>query len=543
MSALETNPRRRSAFAGVLRAFVWLVLLILALATLWTLWRVVQTMQVRGDQIGRIEDRAELYASTATALAQTPLASAYDLPADKLSQVMLVRQFATNTPEASLPSATPSPTEFSLPAQSATPIALPTFVRPQGSDLETIAGTAVPTQVPLIPRDYELVNILLIGSDEELVQDNTVRTDTMIVVSVNTQTGTVAMLSLPRDLFVYVPTPTMQRLNTVYGIGQAFGWPGGGFGLLRQVIFYNFGFQVHYYAKVNFSGFEAIIDRLGGVQLAVDCTYQDYYPVEDFDPARPIEENYKLRTLPVGYYLMNGFDALWYARTRNLSTDFDRGRRQQQLLRAIYRAARDQGLISTLPSLWSEITQVVETDIPFDVMLGLIPVALNLDPASIENFLMIRTYHTIPWQPPTGALAGQAVQLPAYEPIRQLLTDFYTPPTENQLAVSQARIAVDNASGNADWDRVAAERLYLRGLNAYAAGPWFGGDLRDSFIVDQVGEEKGSLVGLISSQLNIPASSLQVQPDPNRSEDYRVVIGGTYNSCPPGSVLPVSPES
>lgn len=543
MAALETNPRRRSMLGWLLRVFVWLVLLILVLATLWTLWRVMQTIQARGEQIGRIEDRTELYASTATALAQTPLASAHGLPADELSRWMLVRQFATNTPEASLPAATPSPTEFSMPAQPATPIALPTFVRPQASDLETIAGTAVPTQVPLIPRDYELVNILLLGGDEELVQDNTVRTDTMIVVSVNTQTGTVAMLSLPRDLFVYVPTPTMQRLNTVYGIGEAFGWPGGGFGLLRQVIFYNFGFQVHYYAKVNFSGFETIIDRLGGVELAVDCTYQDYYPVEDFDPTRPIEENYKLRTLPVGFYHMNGFDALWYARTRNLSTDFDRGRRQQQLLRAIYRAARDQGLISTLPSLWSEITQVVETDIPFDVMLGLIPVALNLDPARIENFLMVRTYHTIPWQPPTGALAGQAVQLPAYEPIRQLLTDFYTPPTENQLTVSQARIAVYNASGNPDWDRVAAERLYLRGLTAYAAGLWPGGDVRDSFIVDQVGEEKGSLTGLIAGELNIPTSAVQIQPDPNRSEDYRIVIGGTYNSCPPGSVLPISPES
>ena len=71
------------------------------------------------------------------------------------------------------------------------------------------------------------------------------------------------MLSLPRDLLVYIPSGRMGRLNTAYGIGENLSWdPGGGFGLLRQTLFYNFGINVHYHARVNFSGFEAVIDRL-----------------------------------------------------------------------------------------------------------------------------------------------------------------------------------------------------------------------------------------------------------------------------------------
>ena len=121
----------------------------------------------------------------------------------------------------------------------------------------------------------DLLNILLLGNDGEITNDGFLRTDTMIVVSINRTAGTVAMLSLPRDLYVYIPGWTMQRLNLAYIHGQAGGWPGGGFGLLRQTLLYNFGINVHYYAMVNLTGFKAIVDAVGGVDLAVDCAIED----------------------------------------------------------------------------------------------------------------------------------------------------------------------------------------------------------------------------------------------------------------------------
>src|SRR5690606_1637431 len=192
----------------------------------------------------------------------------------------------------------------------------------------------IPTEVPWLDRQgNDLVNILLLGNDGELTDDGFIRTDTMIVVSINRTTGTVAMLSLPRDIYVYIPGWTMQRLNLAYIHGEAGGWFDGGFGLLRQTLLYNFGINVHYYAMVDLTGFKAIVDTVGGIELAVDCAIEDLPLVASELPDgayRANEEGYYV--LPVGYYNMNGAQALWYARSRYSSSDFDRGARQQQVL-------------------------------------------------------------------------------------------------------------------------------------------------------------------------------------------------------------------
>jgi LCP family protein required for cell wall assembly len=330
----------------------------------------------------------------------------------------------------------------------------------------------------------------------------------------------------------------MTRLNTVYGIGESFGWDGGGFGLLRQTIFYNFGIQVHYYALVDISGLREIIDTLGGVNIAVDCAYRDYALVgaDVPDEAELTDPEAQEYTLPVGYYHFDGGEALWYARTRGNSDDFDRGRRQQELLRAMFRAGLESGQIDQVPGLWNEITQVVETDIPLNVVLGLLPIALNLEPNQIETFGLIRTYHTTPWQPPSGSFAGQFVQLPNPQPIRQLLLDFYQPPTESQIALSGSAIAVYNGTSNADWDIVASDALRNAGLNAYAAGDAESTDYTDSVLVDFVGDEKGSPVPQVLETLNMSLDQVEFSPQAERDVDYRIVIGSNYDSCQ-GSVV------
>lgn len=519
---------------------------VLVLGVFWSVWQATALLSAKTTQNADIERERDNFNLTATMIAPLSKSNADGQARGKIKPVRY--QFATSTPEPSsggfvvstpdaMPSSTPPPSATPVPNLPATAFIAPTFFPAGASDVVEIAGTAVPTPAPLIPRDYELINILLLGSDEEVVDDNTIRTDTMIIVSINTQTKTVAMLGLPRDLFVYVPTPTMTRLNTVYGIGESFGWSGGGFGLLRQTIFYNFGVNVHYYAKVNFSGFETIIDTLGGIEMVVDCDYQNYYPVDDIDLTRPIEENYYMRTLPIGYYKFDGFDALWYARIRNLTDDFDRVRRQQLMLRAIFRAGVQSGTINNLPTLWGELTEVVETDIPFDVVLGLIPIALQIDPLQVEDFRLIRTYHTTPWQPTSGALAGQAVQVLNYEPIRDLLVDFYQPPTSSQIDAQSARVAVYNGTENENWDIVAAEVLRNNGINAVALGTSPNGVLTNT-LLDQVGEDKGSPVPTMLKALNLTGRDVTVLPNASREYDYELIVGENFQSCT-SNVLPI----
>jgi hypothetical protein len=123
---------------------------------------------------------------------------------------------------------TPTPTLLPAPALTTTPRPLPTLLIPADPIVQQAGGTAVPTRVSTIDRHgYDLVNILLLGVDDEVTGDNILRTDTMLIVSVNRTTGTVAMLSLPRDLYVYIPNGTMNRLNVAYYVGDAIGWTDG----------------------------------------------------------------------------------------------------------------------------------------------------------------------------------------------------------------------------------------------------------------------------------------------------------------------------
>ncbi len=503
---------------------------------------------------------ASAIAPTATLTASPELTATVTLPSvtpepTASAGVSLGKQtFATNTPrpldpsDVTLPAintpqmiSTPPPSATVLPMEtltlpptldagiSLTPRPLPTLFVYGDAPVDAQAPTAIPTAVEYVDRrGYDLMNIVLLGNDEELTNDNFIRTDTMIIVSINRTTGTVSMLGLPRDLFVYIPGWTMQRLNLAYMRGQSVGWTDGGFGLLRQTILYNFGINVHYYAMVNLSGLTALIDAVGGVEVAVDCAILNLPLIGAEVPAaatRATEEGSYL--LDVGVYDMNGGEALWYARARDNAIEFDRQRRQMQLLRAIWRKARDNGLLTNAPALWNEIQPYIETNLAFEDLIGLLPIALNLDPSGIENFNFRRLYHTTPWQPPDGV----NVQLPIYDTIRPMLEDFYSPPTESQVRLEGASIRIRNGTTNADWDRVAADRLGYSGFIAIAAGAADNSDYADTILIDYTGQNKGSSLQDIARLLNVRPENIRVEPNPNREVDFEVILGENYDSC------------
>ena len=507
------------------RAFRLMLFILLAVLTMALGWTALQLASLRAGENSvhtTIKARASLYRLTATAISDKDDSASLDRAAGYvLMQQQADRDASSVTPPPAGTSealvATSPPDDFPLPK-----LLIP-LDPAEGAQL---AGTLVPTRVPPLVRQHRLVNIMLLGSDEEWRSDDFIRTDTMIIVSLNLETGTAAMLSLPRDLLVYIPSGSMARLNTAFGLGERLSWqPGGGFGLLRQTLFYNFGINVHYHARVNFSGFEAIIDRLGGIDMAVFCAYRDLYPQSD--------GGYDWRTLPAGYYSFDGQEALWYARTRNYTDDFDRGRRQQQILRAIWRKARQQGLLLSLPSLWTELTQIAHTDLPLDVMLRLLPFVIELDLDAVENLALVKNIHASEWTMPDGA----EVLLPNARPVAALMQDFYLPPAANQQALAGPSIAVYDAAGNANWDIVAAQRLRWDGHNALALGEWREG-LASSVLYDFVVTAKGSLTGRILKALNMSEDQVILDARADREHDYRVLIGADYQPCTYG-VLPI----
>lgn len=540
------------------RALILMSLIIglgfLVYGTLINSARILENVTRQADEQTRIESRREAYALTATAFVTPQAESRFPLNQQFVSMQMDVAQFATNTPRApqgntpesggslfatatpNVPAATPeSPQQATVAPDflDMTPGPLPTILylgEPSEAE-KSAAPTAIPTAFPIIPREHNLVNILLMGQDNEITGESIARTDTMLILSINRDTGTVSMLSLPRDLYIYMPVAGMNRLNVTYGVGSGLGWNGGTFFYMRQVLLYNLGINVHYYAMVDLSGFATLIDRIGGINIAVDCPIQDYPLVGAQVPADAVKttEDGKY-TLGVGYYHLSGQEALWYARSRGNSDDFDRGRRQQQIIRAAAKQALSSGLLNDLaglPGLINEGLQVVETDMTFNDVLGLMPLAVSLDPDQIENFRLIRTYHTTPWQPPDGAF----VQLPVADTLYDLLLDFYTPPSANQLALRQASIRVMNGTTSPAWDLVAAERLGWSNLGAFAGGAADKTDYATTTVIDYTGQSKGSVLPFIIEALNVKPENVIAQPDPNRTVDFEVIVGADYNSC------------
>ncbi|MCZ7542673.1 MAG: LCP family protein [Anaerolineae bacterium] len=320
--------------------------------------------------------------------------------------------------------------------------------------------TAIPTRMPMANNmGYDIINVLLMGLDTHPDRDGS-RSDTIIVVSINRTTATVNMLSIPRDLFVYIPGWTMQRINTAASRGDIVEWRGGGGpAMLRDTLLYNFGIPIHFYARVDFNGFRRLIDMVGGIELPVDCTHQDWILKEPgLDEEN--EDNWALFTLPIGVQHLDGHTALWYARSRRRTSDFDRSRRQQMILRALFNKARSQDMLAQVPALWNEISQFVETDMTLADVLGIVPTALQLDSSRIQSFVL-NTWYVQEWTTPNN----EAVLLPVPDRMEIMVQNLYLPPTQNQLVQEQARIEVLNATANADWDQVAAARLAWEGLS------------------------------------------------------------------------------
>ena len=165
----------------------------------------------------------------------------------------------------------------------------------------------------------------------------------------------------PRDLWVSIPGWENQRINTAYQHGISVDYPGGGAGLLKETILYNLGIRIDHTAMVEFDGFRQIVDTLGGVDVPVSCAYTDWRYRSQLRPGN--ENNWHLYTTGPGLIHMDGDLALWYARSRQKSSDFDRGRRQQEVLRALFIQALQTGTLTRIPELYNDLNSTVETDL------------------------------------------------------------------------------------------------------------------------------------------------------------------------------------
>jgi len=283
-----------------------------------------------------------------------------------------------------------------------------------------IAGDPVlrPDSVPDWSQ-RERVNILLLGVDQRPDEEGPWRSDTMIVVTVDPRSMTAGALSIPRDLYVEIPGYGEQRVNMAHFLGDAYDYPGGGPALVMKTIEYNLGMPVHYYIRINFQGFREVINYLGGVTIDVEEEIWDYrYPDGQY--------GYTTVHIPAGTQQMDGRTALTYARTRHSGTDFDRLRRQQQVLMAIRQKALRLDLIPKIPALANTMGQMVSTNLQLGEVMTLAQIASQIDAEDIR-FGVIDETMTVPIVLEDGA----EVLFPKRDKIRQVVEGiFYPVPTE-----------------------------------------------------------------------------------------------------------------
>jgi LCP family protein required for cell wall assembly len=259
------------------------------------------------------------------------------------------------------------------------------------------SAIAISPPMPRIEFPSHVVNILLLGSDEAPDREGH-RTDTMMILSLDTQDGRVVLISIPRDLFVYIPGWRVDRIN----VGDIFG----GIEMVKESILYNFGVELDYWVRANFTGFVASVNHLGGVDVQVEkylydeCggIYYEYYP---------------------GTYHMDGYTALCYVRMRKTTSDFDRIRRQQEVLKSIFEKVLSLDGLTKFPQLYGEFSTWVDGDIGLSDLIPLIPLASELatGEASFEGYSIAGDMVT-QWIMP---LTGADVLLPERDKIQELL--------------------------------------------------------------------------------------------------------------------------
>jgi LCP family protein required for cell wall assembly len=420
---------------------------------------------------------------------------------------------STETPPPVPPTAPPaSPSPPSTPTEEG-PGPLPTAI-----PIDPVQTGGIPTPVPLLEQPAETVNIVLMGTD---TTQGSWRTDTLIVVSVDPNLPSVSMLSIPRDLLVYIPGWKMGRVNTADYHGERLGYPGGGPGLVKATIEYNLGIRVHYFARVDFQGFVSILETLGGIDVVADCELHDTFP----DPAAPGGAT-DIDLLP-GIHHLNGKQALWYARSRWNTSDFDRGRRQQRVLRGAFAQIKQLELLPKLPELWDELIQTVQTDIPLETALWLAKVASRLEAGTAIKSRFIDNTVVQPWRTAEGA----AVLLPVYERVGPLVAEALAPPDTARARQGVARVEVLNGTNWPNWAVLAADRLLWEGFDVVNVAVADHTEYQQTTITNFTVTEKGSPASYLAAVLRVQEANLLQAGAPDDELDFRVIVGQDYLPC------------
>ena len=318
-----------------------------------------------------------------------------------LPRPLPVQSFAVDPPippaEKRARAAAPHTNIFPTPTATAVG-ALP--VRPQNDVIN--APSPIPTQA-IASNDLQAnrINLLLLGIDRaEAFVGNT---DVMMVVSIDHQSNSVAVLSIPRDLCLGACETHSSRINEVYRVQSI--------EALQQTIHDLTHLRIDYWVLVNFHGVETIISRLGGIQVWSNRAFNERFVY--------LDTGEKIRlVLEEGWNTLNGREAVAFGRSRKYDKggDFARICRQQQVIHALREQAISPALIANFPGFIADLNGTFKTNFPIDDARQLGELLLSIPPNRITSWT-IHDHNAALLTPVTG-LDGSDLLRPNPDTIR-----------------------------------------------------------------------------------------------------------------------------
>jgi polyisoprenyl-teichoic acid--peptidoglycan teichoic acid transferase len=338
------------------------------------------------------------------------------------------------------------------------PTAIPsaTAAPPTPTPMPGVTVTVAPTEAGPVPtvdpladytwNDPRQIRILLLGIDQRRgfneEDDKFFRTDTMMVVNIDPVRKTVGILSIPRDLWVDIPDGgPPARINTANSRGDSGGYPGGGPALAVQTVQSNLGLRVDNYLLVNFDVFTTVVNTLapGGVEVCPNQVIDDpNYPDSGYGFIHVHFEP--------GCQSLDAEKLLQYARTRHTEgSDFDRARRQQEVLKAMQAQLVSLGgignFITQAPTLWNELTDSFKTNLTLEQIISLGTLVQSIPRENIRTGVIDNLYVQF-----AKTAQGDEILIPNYNAIRLLVQQVFSPQEAVDLAELRARAMSENAT-------------------------------------------------------------------------------------------------
>jgi polyisoprenyl-teichoic acid--peptidoglycan teichoic acid transferase len=249
----------------------------------------------------------------------------------------------------------------------------------QNNQVQSYAQGIVNEPEEVLPTTNNRTNVALLGIGGEGHEGGKL-TDSILVASIAHNTQNITLISIPRDVWV---ESLKSKINAIYYFAEQKA-AGSGLSQTKAAIELVVGLPIHHALLIDFSGFIKAIDVVGGIEVTVDQTFDDYkYPIPGKENAEPESERYEHVHFEAGTTRMDGVTALKYVRSRHAEgdegTDFARGKRQQKVIRAFVSSlistktvVNPERIITLKSTLRDSIkTDIVETHVSAYTKLGL----------------------------------------------------------------------------------------------------------------------------------------------------------------------------